>query len=83
MDSQEYSERQEERDFGEKWKMGSKESSPATPANTPVEESEDKGFAEQVKNKLKHANLFDSQNMNIKTDQFSGVCSKCGDKRWQ
>ena len=49
MNSQEYADRQEERDFAEKWKMGSKESSPATPANTPVEESEDKSLAEQVK----------------------------------
>ena len=49
MNSQEYADRQEERDFAEKWKMGSKESSPATPANTPVEESEDKSLEEQVK----------------------------------
>ena len=49
MDSQEYSDSLGERDFGEKGKMESKESSPATPANTPVGETEDKCLAEQVK----------------------------------
>ena len=49
MDSQEYSDGLGGRDFAEKWKMESKESSPATPANTPVEESDDKYLAEQVK----------------------------------
>ena len=49
MDSQEYSDRQEERDFGENGKSENKESSPATPANTPVGETEDKCLAEQVK----------------------------------
>ena len=48
METNEYSDRGEERDLAEKWKMESKESSPATPANTPVEESEDKSLSEQV-----------------------------------
>ena len=45
--------RLEKVDFADKWKMESKESSQgsstATPANTPTEETEDKGLTEQVK----------------------------------
>ena len=53
MDRQESNYKLEERDFDEKLKMESKESrqgsSTATPANTPTEETEDKGLTEQVK----------------------------------
>ena len=56
MDRQENNYNLREGDFDEKWKMESKESnlgsSTATPANTPTEETEDNGLAEQVKTKL-------------------------------
>ena len=53
MDRQESKYIMEEGNFDEKWRMESKESSQgsstATPANTPTEETEDKGLTEQVK----------------------------------
>ena len=55
MDRKENNYNLREGDFDEKWKMESKESnqgsSTATPANTPTEETEDNGLAEQVKKK--------------------------------